>query len=61
MPRLSSDMGVPEERAAALATLMVSALEGAILMARAERDIRPLTTVARELGPLLDAAVSQDG
>lgn len=44
-------MGVPEERAAALATLMVSALEGAILMARAERDIRPLTTVARELGP----------
>ncbi|MFE9626028.1 TetR/AcrR family transcriptional regulator [Streptomyces sp. NPDC006527] len=51
------DMGVPEERADALATLMISALEGAILIARAERDVRALTTVARELGPVLDAAV----
>lgn len=51
-------MGVPEPRANALATLMISSLEGAILMARAERDVRALTTAARELGPLLDAAVS---
>ncbi|WP_369275367.1 TetR/AcrR family transcriptional regulator [Streptomyces sp. R11] len=56
-----SDMGVPRERAGALATLMISALEGAILMARAERDVRALTTVARELGPLLDAAVAKAG
>ncbi|GLP65107.1 TetR family transcriptional regulator [Streptomyces sp. TUS-ST3] len=56
-----ADMGVPAERAGALATLMVSALEGAILMARAERDTRPLSTVARELGPLLDAAVVKEG
>ncbi|MFF5185277.1 TetR family transcriptional regulator [Streptomyces sp. NPDC000345] len=55
-----TDMGVPRERAGALATLMISALEGAILMARAERDVRPLTTVARELAPLLDAAVRKD-
>lgn len=54
------DMGVPEERAGALATLMISALEGALLIARAERDVRALTTVARELGPLLDAAVGND-
>lgn len=52
-------MGVPEERAGALATLMISSLEGAILIARAERDVRALTTVARELGPVLDAAVSE--
>ncbi|NUP15662.1 MAG: TetR/AcrR family transcriptional regulator [Streptomyces sp.] len=52
-----ADMGVPEERAGALATLMISTLEGAILMARAEQDVRALTTVARELGPLLDGAV----
>ncbi|EFH28238.1 TetR family transcriptional regulator, partial [Streptomyces sviceus ATCC 29083] len=58
--RALTDMGVPEERASALATLMVSALEGAILMARAERDVRPLTTVAHELGPLLDAAVRRE-
>jgi AcrR family transcriptional regulator len=56
-----TEMGVPEERAGALATLMISALEGAILMARAERDTRALTTVARELGPLLDAAVHRTG
>ncbi|MGI5378840.1 TetR/AcrR family transcriptional regulator [Streptomyces sp. CA-251387] len=54
-------MGVPEERAGALATLMISTLEGAILIARAERDVRALTTVGRELGPLLDAAVNKDG
>ncbi len=51
-------MGVPADRAPALATLMVSALEGAILIARAERDVRALTTVARELGPLLDGQVA---
>ncbi|WP_242888282.1 TetR/AcrR family transcriptional regulator [Actinomadura litoris] len=48
-------MGVPSRRAAGLATLMVGSLEGAILMARAERDVRPLRTVARELGPYLDS------
>ncbi|MET9174257.1 MULTISPECIES: TetR/AcrR family transcriptional regulator [Streptomyces] len=52
-------MGVPADRATALATLMISTLEGAILLARAEQDVRPLTTVVRELGPLLDAAVSR--
>ncbi|MET7285328.1 TetR/AcrR family transcriptional regulator [Streptomyces sp. NPDC005573] len=50
-------MGVPPARAASLATLMISALEGAILMARAEQDTRPLKTVVRELAPLLDAAL----
>ncbi|MFF4275255.1 TetR/AcrR family transcriptional regulator [Streptomyces sp. NPDC001536] len=52
-------MGVPEQRTGALATLMISSLEGALLIARAERDVRALTTVARELGPLLDAAVTK--
>ncbi|MFD7610709.1 TetR/AcrR family transcriptional regulator [Streptomyces sp. NPDC059828] len=56
-----SGMGVPEERAEALATLMLSSLEGAIVLARAERDVRALTTVCRELAPLLDAAVPEAG
>ncbi|AOR30828.1 TetR family transcriptional regulator [Streptomyces fodineus] len=51
-------MGVPAARAESLATLMISTLEGAILMARAEQDLQPLTTAVRELGPLLDAAVA---
>ncbi|MFJ5260791.1 TetR/AcrR family transcriptional regulator [Streptomyces sp. NPDC088387] len=53
-----TDLGVPAERAEPLATLMISAVEGAIVIARAERDVRALTTVARELGPLLDAAAT---
>ena len=56
--RALTGMGVPEQRAGALATVMISALEGAILIARAERDVRALTDVTRELAPLLDAAVS---
>ncbi|MEV4342348.1 TetR/AcrR family transcriptional regulator [Streptomyces sp. NPDC049590] len=51
-----TDLGVPAARAESLATLMISTLEGAILLARAERSTAPLTTAVRELGPLLDAA-----
>jgi AcrR family transcriptional regulator len=57
--RALADMGVPVRKAAAAATLMISALEGAILIARAEQDVRALTTVARELGPLLDSYVTR--
>ncbi|GAA2447252.1 TetR/AcrR family transcriptional regulator [Streptomyces macrosporus] len=57
--RALTGMGVPAERAEPLATLMISALEGAILIARAERDVRALETVARELAPLLDGAVTR--
>ncbi|MFF1741791.1 TetR/AcrR family transcriptional regulator [Streptomyces mirabilis] len=48
-----TDMG---ERAEPLATVMISALEGALLIARTERDVRALTAVAHELGPFLDGA-----
>lgn len=56
--RALADMGVPVDRCRPLATLMIGSLEGAILIARAERSVRALTTVSRELGPLLDAAVT---
>ncbi|MBC3840089.1 TetR/AcrR family transcriptional regulator [Streptacidiphilus sp. 4-A2] len=59
LARALAELGVPEQRTGSLATLMISALEGAILIARAERDIRALTTVARELGPLLDGCVTE--
>jgi AcrR family transcriptional regulator len=49
-------MHVPYKRAESLATLMLSALEGAILIARAERDTRALDVVVGELQPLLDNA-----
>jgi AcrR family transcriptional regulator len=49
------DLGRPRRRAEALSTLMLCALEGAILLARAQRDTAPLRVVARELAPVLDA------
>ncbi|MFF3918614.1 TetR/AcrR family transcriptional regulator [Streptomyces sp. NPDC001852] len=54
-------MGVPAARAESLATLMISTLEGAILLARAQQNTAPLTTAVRELGPLLDGAVGRGG
>jgi AcrR family transcriptional regulator len=47
--------GVPAERTASLAALLISALEGAIVMSRARRDLQPLDTALAELSPLLDA------
>jgi AcrR family transcriptional regulator len=51
-------MGVPAERARSLALLMISALEGAIVLARSRADVAPLTTVVRELRPVLDGAAA---
>ena len=48
-------MGRGPRRAQALSTLMLCALEGAIVLARAQRDTAPLSLVSRELAPVLDA------
>jgi AcrR family transcriptional regulator len=56
--RALTEFGIPAPKAGALATLMISALEGAILIARSEQDIGALQTVAQELGPLLDSYAS---
>jgi AcrR family transcriptional regulator len=47
-------MGVPRRKSSVAATLMLSALEGAIILARAQQDVAPLRAVARELSPVLD-------
>ncbi len=52
-------MGVPAARAVSLAVVMISALEGAVVLARAQRDVSALDTVVTELGPLLDTAVEK--
>ncbi len=53
-----TELGVPGRKATAVATLMISALEGAILLARVEQDLGPLFAVMRELGPHLDTYVA---
>jgi AcrR family transcriptional regulator len=50
--------GVPEDRARRLAVLLISALEGAIVLARVRRDVAPLDVVVDELRPLLDSSVT---
>ena len=52
--RLVAD-GIPAKRAKDRAVLMTAALEGAIVLARAARDIAPLDVVHRQLRGLLEA------
>jgi AcrR family transcriptional regulator len=50
-----ADAGLPEERAASWSTVLLSALEGAIVLARARRSLAPLDAVRTELSPVVDA------
>lgn len=54
--RLVAD-GVDTERADDLAVLMTAAIEGAIVLARAARDVAPLDRVHRQLGDLLRSSL----
>lgn len=49
--------GVEDERAGRLATMVVAAIEGAVVLCRAERSTRPLDDVGAELETLLRTAV----
>ena len=55
------DAGVGRTDARRLATLVVAAIEGAILQCRARRDIRPLHDVHRALEAALRAAMPSHG
>ena len=51
--------GIEEDRARSLAATAVSAVEGAIILARAQRSNEPLQRTLDELSLLFDQAVSQ--
>jgi AcrR family transcriptional regulator len=55
------DAGVGRTDSRRLATLVVAAIEGAILLCRVRRDIRPLRDVHRALEATLRAAMSWHG
>jgi AcrR family transcriptional regulator len=52
------ELGVLDDRAEGLAMLVISALEGAIVMARVRGDLAPLDALVAELGPSLDATAA---
>jgi AcrR family transcriptional regulator len=52
------DAGIAGDRADRLASLVVSAVEGAIVLSRAERDPAPLLDVAAELEDVISAALA---
>lgn len=49
--------GLPAAEADSLATLFIAAIEGAIVLARAQRSIEPLTKVAAELRTFAESAL----
>jgi AcrR family transcriptional regulator len=49
-------LGIPADRASGLATVVISALEGAIILCRVRCDLSPFDALLAELGPVLDAA-----
>jgi AcrR family transcriptional regulator len=56
--RLVAD-GIAAARAADLAMLMTTSIEGAIVVARASRDVKPLDVVHRQLRALLQAEIPE--
>lgn len=56
-----TDAGVTQARAGALATLVLAAVEGALILSRARRDTEPLHSVAAELASVIHAAVGGGG
>jgi AcrR family transcriptional regulator len=53
--------GVPEERARSLASIAISAVEGAIILSRAQRSNAPLERVVDELHTLFHDAIGDAG
>jgi AcrR family transcriptional regulator len=56
-----SDRGVPAARAATLTTLAIAALEGAVVLCRAQRSLAPLEQTVAELRRLLCEALDDSG
>jgi AcrR family transcriptional regulator len=50
--------GVPAARARSVSTLLLASLEGAIILCRAQRSLRPLERVASELELVMSSALS---
>lgn len=61
LKRAFAEAGAPAERAASLALLAVSTLEGLLLVARAYRDAGPVRRMAAEIEAIIAAAIPAQG
>ncbi|ORA58416.1 TetR/AcrR family transcriptional regulator [Mycobacteroides franklinii] len=52
------EMGIKQKRAGSLATLIVTSIEGGLILARANRDTAPLQNVQKELEQILQQALN---
>ncbi len=52
-----AEAGVEDSRASSLATLAISAIEGAIVLSRTEKSVKPLDQTRSELGAIYAAAL----
>ena len=57
--RILERAGVPAQRARSIAAMMVAAIEGAVILSRAERSDEPLERVVDELQKLIGDAVAR--
>jgi TetR/AcrR family transcriptional repressor of lmrAB and yxaGH operons len=54
-------LGIPAERAEILATMTISTLEGALVVARAQRDVQSILAMGEELAVQVDLAAASQG
>jgi len=59
LARAFQEAGVETARAHELATVVISALEGALILSRTYRDLAPLETTHRELRELVQAELAK--
>jgi hypothetical protein len=59
MTRLLEREGVEHARARRLAATTVAAIEGAVVICRARRDMKPLEEVSAELETMLESALGR--
>ncbi|WP_411550780.1 hypothetical protein [Mycobacteroides chelonae] len=52
-------IGITQARAGALATLIVTSIEGGLILARSNRDTAPLERVQGELERILEQALNE--
>src|SRR5260370_41299507 len=52
--------GLSEVRAKSIATLVLTSLEGGIILSRAQKSVEPINTITNELAEMIQASISEN-